>query len=449
MEFLSASLLGRLIVIIFGLLSFLIGLRYQRKIYQISSLKFQKYFWTYWGISRLGIFTLFYLILQWEVTGDVIGYYYPQAQAVLSGQHIYQDFPSSYAPLFPYFLGIVIGMVNTPLAIILVAILMEAVTLFCWRKAGLAFVDEREFRLTALLYLTAPIVLLNVAVNGQNQIWIAAFLALSVLLAVRKKDFWAGLAFSGALVLVKFLALLFLPILFFLAKDRIKWSIGFLVLPILIYGYLILIGQDILIPFKAESVLTSAGNIPYVVTSFMGIRNGLTLENNSVQLFFYAILLLGLSGLILLFFGNRKLTETKYFPAALTLFLALFLLLSNKSQTSYLVIGWFPLCLLLAKGGLNKTKTILFFALSTVTILEPAFWYRSQFISLDIIWSKTATLQAWRNGIFMLLLDTILIISYWQLIKISSTLFLAEIKVQKLLKDKPSSLSKSYASKNI
>jgi len=433
MEFLSASLMGRLIILIFGILSFLIGIRYRKKIYQLSNPIFQKYFWIYWGISRLGIFLLFYALLQWEVTGDVIGYYYPQAEAVLSGQHIYQDFPSSYAPLFPYFLGMIIGCWNTPLAIILLAISMEVLTLICWKKTASRIANKEVVRLTMLLYLTAPLVLLNVAVNGQNQIWIAAFIALSVLLILNKKDFWAGMIFSGALILVKFLALLFLPVLFFLAKNRIKWSAGFSLLPLLIYGFLIFQGQDILVPFKAEAVLTSAGNIPYIVTSVLGIRNGLLIENNYVQLFFYAILLLSLSGIILLLFSNRKLTQIKYFPATLTLFLSLFLLLSNKSQTSYLVIGWFPICLLLAQDGITKSRTFLFLAISTFTILEPAFWYRSQFVSLDVIWSASISDPVWRDGVIMLIFDTILLLSYLQLAKISFKELRTEFKSSKRL----------------
>jgi len=320
MELLSPSLMGRLIVIFFGVLSFLIGFRYRKEIENLSDQSFQKYFWKYWGISRLGIFILFYLVLQWEVTGDVIGYYYPQAQAVLSGQHIYQDFPSSYAPLFPYILASIIQLFNDPISIVFLAILAEGLTLKCWYHSGPFLIKENKFRLASLLYLTAPLVILNVAVNGQNQVWIAAFMAVSVLLVLKEKDFLAGLAFSGALIAVKFLALLFLPVLFFLAKDRIKWSAGFLLLPILVYGFLIIQGQDILVPLKAESVLTSAGNIPYIVTSFLGIRNGLIIENSHLQLFFYAALLICLSSIILLLFSNRRLTTIKYFPATLTLF---------------------------------------------------------------------------------------------------------------------------------
>lgn len=434
MELLSASLLGRLIVLFFGILCFLTGLRYRTKIEHLSNAKFQKYFWLFWGVSRVGIFTLFYFILQWEVTGDVIGYYYPQAQAVLSGAHIYQDFPSSYAPLFPYVLAIITGWWNTPLVIILLAIIMEALTLICWQKAAPRINGKEIFRIASFLYLTAPLVLLNISVNGQNQIWIAAFIALSVLLVLNKKDFWAGLAFSGSLIFVKFLALLFLPVLFFLARNRIKWSMGFLLLPLLVYGFLIFQGQDILVPIKAEAMLTSAGNIPYIVTSFLGIRNGLLIENSYVQLFFYAILLIFLSGIILLLFSNRRLTQVKYFPATLTLFLSLFLLLSNKSQTSYLVIGWFPVCLLLAKDGITKARACLFLVLSTLTILEPAFWYRSQFVSLDVIWNASISDPVWKEGIIMFIFDTILLLGYLQLVKISCRELNTEIITSRKLK---------------
>lgn len=419
MDVLSPGLLGRLSVILIGLISFLWAFRREEKWMRFSSKTFNTYAWYYWAITRLGIFAAFYFLLGWEVSGDVAGYYFPQGEKILAGQEIYQDFESSYAPFFPYAIAGLLLLAKTPVIIVLFAIIVEAGVLFGWQKIEKYLSDKNTWRWGTILYLTCPLVLLNVAVNGQNQIWIAFFMVLSIWLILQKKDFWSGMAFSGALIMVKFLALLFVPAVFFLSRKRIHWTIGYAILPLLVYGYLLIGGVDILVPFKAESVLTSAGNIPYLVTSFLGLRNGLLVESNLIQLFFYGLLLLFLLALVGHFFIRKNPVRINQFPFVATLFLASFLLLSNKSQTSYLVILWFPVALAMAKEGVTRMKVAAWLVLSVVTILEPALWYRSQFLSLDIIWMNGVTTSARIKGIIMLCFDFSLILTYLFMIKYS------------------------------
>ena len=411
----SPELLGRLSILLFGLFScwlFFVPFRMD----ELPEQKFKRFIVLFWLVSRIGIFLLFYVVLNWSVEGDVMGYYYPQGKAVVEGGTIYRDFISSYAPLFPYLVGALISIVDSPKTIVFFSILVEGFSLFFWIGYARILKTTTAVRRAVLLYITCPLILMNVAFNGQNQIWIAFFLGLSVYLLVRKYAFWSGLIYSGSIVLVKFLALLFTPCLFFLAKARIKWALGFGSLPLLVYGYCYSQGLDVLAPFKAESLLTSAGNIPFLVTSILGLRNGLTAESGLVQFIFYLVLISFFLGLIFLILKDRLLNDPKQFAIVLTCFFALFMLWSNKSQTNYLMTCLFPICLALATPDLSNKKVFFFALFSAVAIIEPSFWYRVHFLSLDMLWMPGVILKDRLNVLIILLLDCYLIGFYGYLL---------------------------------
>ena len=98
----------------------------------------------YWAFaaSRLGVFSLIFLVLRFAPRGDVPAYYMQQAQWVLGGLVPYRDFVSSYAPLHPYLDAGLISVWHTPLAIMLFSLLAEVLLLPLWMRAGREFLPE-------------------------------------------------------------------------------------------------------------------------------------------------------------------------------------------------------------------------------------------------------------------------------------------------------------------
>src|SRR5262245_31548334 len=177
-------------------------------------------------LTRTGLALALYAMLDLEVLGDVLGTYVPQGSAVLEGRVLYRDFSTSYGPAFPFLAAALLALWNDPVAFVAAAIALELASLALWIGAGRRLLDERSVRLGTALYLTSPIPLLNVAMNGGNQIWVAPFLAGCAALLVRR-DALAGAVLGCAVVAVKLLGGIFAPIAWLFARRRAGFALGF------------------------------------------------------------------------------------------------------------------------------------------------------------------------------------------------------------------------------
>jgi hypothetical protein len=102
-----------------------------------------------------------FLILRIAPRGDVFGAYWVEAKAVRQNLVPYRDFLSSYAPLHSYLDALVIHIWFSPLAIILLAICVEALILPLWFRVGRIFLSEQEIRSSTLLYITSAMLILS------------------------------------------------------------------------------------------------------------------------------------------------------------------------------------------------------------------------------------------------------------------------------------------------
>src|ERR1700730_10620008 len=260
-------LLGKVLLGVLGILFlvlFLTSLRFA----SLSNSRFFLIAFLSLVATRVGVFALVFLVLRIAPESDVVGGYYPQAKSVIVGLFPYRDFTSSYAPFFPYICSYAIRLWDSPLAIVLLAIIFECVAFPVWLWVLRHGIGEVQARLATLLYLTSPLPIMNVAIAGQNQIWIAFFLGLSIYLLMRGKDVLSGVGLSLSLILVKFLPLIFAPPLFVAARKRFGWFAGFILLPIAVYAYLIYRLVDVLMPLRNESRDATSGNIPFLLTAF-------------------------------------------------------------------------------------------------------------------------------------------------------------------------------------
>jgi hypothetical protein len=321
-------------------------------------------------VTRLGVFLALFLVAGVSASSDVAGHYYPQALAVLAGQVPYRDFRTSYGLAFPYLAALPVWLWDAPESLILFAIALELLAAPLWLAVGRRLGGEAVARRAALLYAVSPLPLLNVAVSGQNQVWVAAGLALATSALLERRDVLSGLVLGLAGAGVKILALLFAPALALAARRPPAWVAGCLVAPLAVVGLGWLGPLDVLMPFRAEARLYSSGNIPFV----LGIA-GVDLDAAVVRGVLWVALAAVLGGMVVLIRHHRG-GGSLWIAHALTLLLLGFLLTSRKSYTSYLVTGFVPLCLSVAARGVSGRTIALFGALGTAAVVEPSARFR-------------------------------------------------------------------------
>jgi hypothetical protein len=308
---------------------------------RISNARFDRLILMAFAASRLGIFGLVFLLLRIPPRGDIPAYYWPEALSVLRGLLPYRDFPSSYAPLHPYLDALAILIWHSPLAIILLTIIVEAAMLWLWLRFGRGLLFEAEVRTAALLYLTSAISLQFVAIDGQNNVMIAAFMALSLLLATRQRELGSGAAIGTAVAAVKFLPLLYGPAFFFSLPRRWRWALGMAIPIVAVYGACAALRLPILMPLQNEGNVKGISDFPFLVESILGID----VPARICDLLLLAVLA-GVFFLLVWAVRRRsprvQLRGVIFSIASLTLALLLF---SKKSWPNYLVLGLFPICL--------------------------------------------------------------------------------------------------------
>ncbi len=320
----------------------------------------------------LGGFMALYGIGNEQVISDVPSYYLPAARAALQGSVPLRDFPSSYAPLFPYVGAALVTVWNSGKVFALFAILMNALALAWWHAAALACFGRHIARQASLLYATSGHLLIQ-SLLGTNQIWIAALLAGSALLLVRRRDVASGLMQALAICTTKFLAVLFWPMLAICSSRRLRWIGAAVLAGTAVYVAFGTAGANLLYPIRSQSELISSGNLPYLldpVLSRIGAQNrsiiGATLAVlAAVTAWIYA--------------RSRNLPDRERSPLLMT-GLALtgfvFLLVSKKSYTSYAVFFMYPaIAALLFRVSSAAVCAGFLLVFNVLLVAEPSLWF--------------------------------------------------------------------------
>lgn len=359
--------------------------------------------------SRLGIFSLVFLVLRIAPRGDVQAYYFDQAKQVLRGLLPYRDFVSSYAPLHPYLDAGLISMWHMPLAIMLFSVLVELAILPLWLRAGREFLPEGEVRVASLLYLASPISLQFATIDGQDNVVIAVLIALAMVLLLRSRWVASGAVFGASVAAIKFLPLLYAPAFFLAVPRRWRFVGGAAAVIAVVYGGFLLLHAPILGPLLAEGDLRSAGDLPYVLEAVFGVRLPARLTDG--------VLLLALLGVFagVWWAGQRaslaaRMRALTFGMAALTLAV---LMLSKKSWPPYLMLALFPMCVLVAGGGAvrERWKVAGFALFSFVSVTEHSYWASAlgQISSMEF---HRELLADDSGAVFMMVLELLLIAGY-------------------------------------
>jgi hypothetical protein len=316
--------------------------------------------------SRFAIYIGAFLLLHLEPRGDVVGFYWREAKFVLGHLLPYRDFTSPYAPLHPYLDAIAIRIWFSPLALILLVLLVETLVLPLWLRVGRLFLTEDHLRTSALLYLTSAISIQFVTIIGQNNVMIAVLLVLALLLLSRHQAFTSGAAVGLGVVAVKFLPLLYVPGFIAAVPRRWRWLAGLSTVIAIVYGICLFLHLPSLQPLISESGLKSADDLPYVFESMTGV---------TVPSFVWDSLVLVICASIYLLIAVKsrgaaltlRLRILTFGFAALTLALILF---SKKSWPPYLMLSLFPICLLFR----SKLNIAGFALLGVVSAVSHSYW---------------------------------------------------------------------------
>ncbi len=332
--------------------------------------------------SRLGLFAAVYLVGGYGGESDV-ALYYDWTRTVMAGGLPYRDVPPAYGPLFHYVLAVPLLLWGSFKSLILFAVLQEAAALLVWLAVARRLLPERDARAATALYVCSPLCLLNVAVLGQNQVSVSLWLAVALLLLCAGRDGASGFALGASTVVVKFLGALFAPALLLFSRRPGRWALGAAALPALALAGLLAAGIDPLATVRYHAGDRSSGNLPFLLTAFdwgqLSPHLGTACQVAGL-LVLAALLLWGWRRL-----DRADLRNAMWLSAAL---LVAVLLVSRKTFTGYLVVVFFPLCLLTVVR--RRPATFMTFALLTVTAtLEPSLWFR---------WMRLEDLSALRAG---------------------------------------------------
>lgn len=339
-----------------------------RRLMEVGAVQFER--WVTWSFvgSRLALFALLFLFLRILPRGDVPGFYTPEAAAVLQHQVPYLDFVSSYAPMHPYMDAVPFSLWHSPLSILLFAILVEVLVLPLWFRLGREFLPVTAVRTAALLYLTSPISLQYVTVDGQDNVIIAVLLAISILLLIRGRTIGSGAAVGLSVCLTKVIPLVFAPVFFLTIRHRWRWGVAMLGLVVGVYGTFALEGLPMLAPLKIEGALKTAGNVPYLIEALTGytvsngVWNGLTMLALSVV---WAVIWRAGHGA-----DDRARLRVIAFGMVATA--TTVMMFSKKSWPAYLMLVLFPLYVLFADRRLAKLWLLAGF--SVVVAIEHSVW---------------------------------------------------------------------------
>ncbi len=325
-------------------------------------------------VSRLSLYGVIFLVARIPPRGDVLGFYLPEALRAMRGGLPYRDILTSYAPLHPYLDAAVLLAWRSPLALILFALLWETALLPLWLRLGRLCFGEARTRMAALLYVASPISLQFVTVDGQDNVIIAVLLAAGMLCLLKRKDLLSGVLVALGVASVKFLPLLYVPLFLAASRRRWQWALGFGVVVCLAYGPFAALHLPLLYPLQFEGQARTASNLPYLFEGVFGVQVPGRVED--------ALLLLGLCAVLLLtlraFQGEDPRGRVRALTlgsAALTLTL---LFLSKKSWPPYLMLVFFPICLLFSGGRLEgwygRLRLLLFVCFGVVATVAHSFW---------------------------------------------------------------------------
>lgn len=320
-----------------------------------------------WIVFRAVPFAGVYLLFGRAPTSDVTGYFWPQALAAASGEVVYRDFTSHYAPVFPYLLGLSVTLWRDPRAIVLLMMAVELVALVVTVRGVRRDDAGGTIDHAPAMYLASPAPLIFVVLGGQEDVWMWLGGA-AMLLA---PSAWSrAIAGGGAMLVTK--PLFLLPLVWGAWRAPKAWSY------VLILGAIGTIAGAILWRLAGPAVFEvlregrelSPPNLWLLLDPLMG---GRLTDGNTAVLSAVALASGALVGSVLL--AGAPPTSFTSGAAAWTAAWCVVMVLSPKSLGNYAALFLMPLTFATVRTG-ARIDWMLLGVLNVTAAVHPSLWYR-------------------------------------------------------------------------
>lgn len=322
-------------------------------------------------ISRLGLYFFTFFVLNIEVRGDIPTFYVLPARAAFLHRMPYRDYPTSYAPVHPFFDALILLIWNSPLAIVLFSILAECFLLPVWMRVARIFASERAVRMAAVLYLTSAASVQFVAIDGQDNVVIAVLMGLALLALARYRAVLSGFLIAIGAVIFKFLPILFVPAFLVMPARRLRWLLGFVGTLVVGYGYFAYIRLPLLFPVTFEHSVRTASDLPFIVEAIVGYTPPPVVEDVLL-----GIVLLAVLALLAAIAVRRPSLVTTIRTATFgsTALLLAVLIFARRSWPPYMMLMLFPLCLGISRRSHLRLCLAGFAVFNLFAVVTHSFW---------------------------------------------------------------------------
>jgi hypothetical protein len=356
---------------------------------------------------RLGIFLLIFVILRFEAQSDIINYY-KWATLVDQGHFPGESeiLPLHYGPLFLYVIGFLIKLWNNPKVIVLFSILAEFVLFTVWLSLRQTVANDVTMRRASLLYACCPLSILTSAVGGNNDVFAGLLVSIFVALAFRNRPALSGM-FAGISVVTSKILTVTAALPIFLASERkALWVTGAALPILLVYGiWAFVLSINVFAGFQFHGTHYSSGNLPF----WIGLL-GIDVTTNSARWVVNglgALVVLAIAALPLL--AYRSFSRKDIVPIAVAT-TVMFMVVSAKSFPHYLLIGLFPIMIIVAKMKL-RLGMVVYSAFSVLTSIESSLWFR-MFNSESPVMIHETAVSNWMNVVSFGAVETGLLATY-------------------------------------
>ena len=327
-----------------------------------------KHFSVAFSLFRILPFWGVYILLNYDATSDVNIFYLSSLSAIKGGL-VYRDFQSVYSPFFPYISGLLLLIWNSPKAIVLMMIFVEAGALW----ATIKWFNKINVTVCTLIYLLLPTTFIFTIFGGQEDVWMCgAFVATLHVYRWKKNEFLFGAGLALGLLVSKLIFILILPGIFFLIKNKIKFISGFaaVFVPIILFLYF-KVGLQLLSPIQ-EANIPRTPNLMSLLRPFISdfVPMGLPILN------WLGLLINVFIGLVWISKKRLKFSTEDVFIQLFIITFILLMLLQQSSYTNYALLFLLPLLFFIAES-LSYSKWVLFTILNVLLAIHPAFWWRN------------------------------------------------------------------------
>jgi len=327
-----------------------------------------KQFSVAFSLFRLLPFWGIYILLNYDTTSDVNIFYLSSLSAIKGGL-VYRDFQSVYSPFFPYISGLFLLIWNSPKAIVLLMIFVEAAALW----ATIKWFNKVNMTVCTLIYLLLPTTFIFTIFGGQEDVWMwGAFVATLHVYRWKKSEFLLGAGLALGFLVSKLIFILILPGIFFLLQNKVRFILGFLSIfaPIILILYC-QVGLQLLSPIQ-EANIPRTPNLLSLLRPFISdiVPVGLPILN------WLGLLINVFIGLVWISKKRLKFSTEDVFIQLFIITYILLMLLQQSSYANYALLFLMPVLFLITESFVYS-KWILFILLNVLLAIHPALWWHN------------------------------------------------------------------------